>query len=1554
MKKNPVFISAFCSLLFWYSAWAAPLFENGKTQWKIQVPAAPDPVEEYAAEELRDALGKMSGAVFPIIKSDAEARENTIVIGTPATSAAVREISSRLRFNSSEIESLNVITWHGRLYLVGNVVRGSLYAVYCFLNRELGVRWLWPGKEGEFIPRKNRYNLPVLFYAYTPPFRYRSMLNTLGNQDAEIWAARNFMNASSVNLKVRSKAGFHRIYGNHMIGLTKQDRLLHPDYCGLRQGERTGPAGCWSNPGFLKLMTERVSEIIEKYQLEIINPYPADVTGRCECRKCVENKDLSSRWYLFYQKLRDELHKKYPRLRFAGLAYQEYRRPPLKFPPGLEFVEYAQYNRCYVHTLDDPACGINAKSIRELRQWCRLSPMGIYGYAFVLFHPAAYTPFWDMLANAVKTYRDMNLLHIKTEFPVSGPKTARSERIQERQRLPYYMYAQLVWNPDVNIKELVSDFCATVYGPAAQPMTEYHLAMAKAWNLQKAHYSYFLHKPDGASLHFINPELIKTAKQKFSEAKTILERLSGDDSGKTRRLSDLEIDIAAFRQWEKLYQITHEKAVTVSLPQTDSFSKAPVFEMNSRNQMHQKTELRIYYTRDALHLQITCAEKDMQNLRKGTAGHDSSAVFNGDHIEIFLDCQQGYLHFAFTPAGGTYDAFGHDTSYNPSWKPVIHMKKDCWIAEVSLPFKELGAVPVSGDQWQLIVNRNSRPEACGFPLPAYHDISAGAILGETGTRKNIAPISRKDTITIPVGKQAREAYLLLFGINNPAQVRFAQPSRPLRLDDMENFHIEAVYADGTSTKAFPYSVENRAFYISGRTAGVYAAPLDPDRELKEITLHFPSYGIDFYLAALTLGTNGRLLDFVRSVSPTPELAPVFPGAQAAGISLSNHLLKIGKYDIDLKNGLSVKTIPGGKIHPSSGLLLRVNGDFFTGRCFSVAKARIEKGAAEILLQGNVDGIRDLSVMLHIRPGKNGDLIWSGQLQNNGTKPITVSGASGFIRDLKIGNTDQDMIFFPRSRAEISGRNATYRAAYGMEFLHMFFDFFNPQEKRGLMILCDNRDHAKNEYHAAKRDTGLSGYVWLQKEFADLAPGQVRSLPEIRWQPHDGDWHSALLVYRRFLDGFYKPVKAQNKDYFLKTMVNTCYHTTHTLSWSFFRVPPILSKDKSIYHIDELLDFEKRHLGRTPDFVHLWWSYSDDKKRFQYGNWSSEPFYRQAGGLRKFREAIRYFQDVKHIPVSLYTISDRYINADMPSDFPIRKSALTYQNGSPVANETETYTCLNDDSWVDYAVSDLKRLMQETGARILYSDVLSSFNATRCYNPSHGHEIPSNSIKGDIKFISRLRAALPDDVAFWTEYGLPDSASVYSDGFISYYFMELNEHYAPVYDVDDRRNEREFAAPFAAVRYLLPHYKLFALPTGIEAGNKPSQVDSIFFNGEVFHEVTWFLHESNVRKRINRALAIKDQYKDCFLTADPEPRVQTLMGGIYANRFPGKSRTVWTLLNAAPVTRSGTMLTVPHMEGAVYRDLWNGRVLKPEIKDGMALLSLTLPPQGVGAVSRENR
>ena len=34
---------------------------------------------------------------------------------------------------------------------------GTLFAVYDVLDNDLGVRWLWPGKSGEFVPPINEY-----------------------------------------------------------------------------------------------------------------------------------------------------------------------------------------------------------------------------------------------------------------------------------------------------------------------------------------------------------------------------------------------------------------------------------------------------------------------------------------------------------------------------------------------------------------------------------------------------------------------------------------------------------------------------------------------------------------------------------------------------------------------------------------------------------------------------------------------------------------------------------------------------------------------------------------------------------------------------------------------------------------------------------------------------------------------------------------------------------------------------------------------------------------------------------------------------------------------------------------------------------------------------------------------------------------------------------------------------------------------------------------------------------------------------------------------------
>jgi hypothetical protein len=120
-------------------------------------------------------------------------------------------------------------------------------------------------------------------------------------------------------------------------------------------------------------------------------------------------------------------------------------------------------------------------------------------------------------------------------------------------------------------------------------------------------------------------------------------------------------------------------------------------------------------------------------------------------------------------------------------------------------------------------------------------------------------------------------------------------------------------------------------------------------------------------------------------------------------------------------------------------------------------------------------------------------------------------------------------------------------------------------------------------------------------------------------------------------------------------------------------------------------------------------------------------------------------------------------------------------------------------------------------------------------------------------------------------------------------------------------------------------------------------------GNALYELT--LEESRGHAFMVRAYELKKRFKDCFASDAPEMLVPTERASIYVNRFPGKARTVWTVYNARPTTVRGAVLTVPHHEGATYRDEWNDKELQPDLRDGHAILSLELGPQSIGCISQ---
>ncbi|MEI6500777.1 MAG: hypothetical protein WCP21_07090, partial [Armatimonadota bacterium] len=523
----------------------------------------------------------------------------------------------------------------------------------------------------------------------------------------------------------------------------------------------------------------------------------------------------------------------------------------------------------------------------------------------------------------------------------------------------------------------------------------------------------------------------------------------------------------------------------------------------------------------------------------------------------------------------------------------------------------------------------------------------------------------------------------------------------------------------------------------------------------------------------------------------------------------------------------------------------------------------------------------------------------------------------------------------------------------------FMDIYSRQAGVGLMVRTDNPEQKMMDFALRKDEFlayGVSGGVWFSGEFNSLDPGQSRTHPTVSLFAHGGDWHAAFNLYRNWLRTWYKPYKSQDEPFFLNAWDLQCYRSSDKLSWLEARVPPPISADRKRFFVDESFAFEKQKLGHVPDLIHFYdWTYNDQKSRNEYGVFGSDWAYQQVGGLEFFRQGIDRMQTKWQRPVSLYTINDRF-----------RASALPDQVLAQDLAAAAAYKALDDDSsaalrgagkvdgtffppfgterWTDYFVKDIAKMQRDTGCQIVYMDVMPRFSHLRSSTGVSPRE-------DDMNVVKRMREALPDPVALWSEYPFTDVASQYVDGCLQYYFLELNQTFARRYNQSERAEDPFLEMPLNLGRFALPRYRNFDLTAGIEASNKPNQVDAVFVNGEVFHEDTFRLHYSRPRAKINRSYVVKHEYTDCFSSDNAMPWVETAATGITANFFPGSNRNVWTVYNGRPRTYSGVVLSVPHKAGATYRDAWNGVALTPVIKKGVAKITLTLGPQQPGCVAQ---
>jgi hypothetical protein len=166
--------------------------QNGVAKAVIVIAKDATEPERHAANELAGFLRQITGAKFEIQAPPAAGQSRLAVVD----------------FSTEGLRSDGIVirTVGNDLILAGDRPRGTLYAVYTFLEEQIGCRW-WSSKAST-IPIKPTLRIDRLNVRYVPPLEYRESF-WFDAFDGD-WAVRNKSNGNSERLD--DKRGGKHIY----------------------------------------------------------------------------------------------------------------------------------------------------------------------------------------------------------------------------------------------------------------------------------------------------------------------------------------------------------------------------------------------------------------------------------------------------------------------------------------------------------------------------------------------------------------------------------------------------------------------------------------------------------------------------------------------------------------------------------------------------------------------------------------------------------------------------------------------------------------------------------------------------------------------------------------------------------------------------------------------------------------------------------------------------------------------------------------------------------------------------------------------------------------------------------------------------------------------------------------------------------------------------------------------------------------------------------------------------------------------------------------------
>jgi hypothetical protein len=472
--------------------------ENQQSDFRIIIPVHPEPDEVKAAGELQQYFEKISGVSLPIMPDDREPAVHEIIIGK---SCRLEQYKVKAAFKELEEDGFLILTKKEQLFIIGGSPEGTLNGVYTFLEKYLGCRFYSTGVM--FIPKLKRVELPAIKDRQVPVFSFREMYFP-ASRDPEYLAWHKL-----------------QVHDNGEWGMwvhTFDDLIppktyfsAHPEYFSEINGVRT-PDGqlCLTNPDVFNVLTENLRKKMEEKPGALYwSVSQNDNYLACQCKKCKQaSEELGGESSLLLQFV-NRVAEMFPDKIISTLAYQYTRSAPKKVKP-LPNVNIMlcsiECNRS-IPIAQDPS---SASFVKDIRDWTKLTG-NILIWDYVVQFRNYISPFPNLmvLEPNLKFFADNGCRLMFQQ----GSGQAQSEFVELRS----YLITKLLWDPELDAREIINDFLYGYYGAAAPYIKEYIDIMHE--ELKSSGDDLWIYGyPYSAIGSYLRPQLISLYKDQFDKA----------------------------------------------------------------------------------------------------------------------------------------------------------------------------------------------------------------------------------------------------------------------------------------------------------------------------------------------------------------------------------------------------------------------------------------------------------------------------------------------------------------------------------------------------------------------------------------------------------------------------------------------------------------------------------------------------------------------------------------------------------------------------------------------------------------------------------------------------------------------------------------------------------------------------------------------------------------------------------------------------------------------------------------------------------------------------